>query len=661
MDYQRISEQSDGISLGDSVKVGDILDERYELKELVGRGGCGLVFRATDINLQRDVAVKVLSGEGLNEKDTLLKFEQEGQILRRLHAQNTVFFYDYGETKHHLPYIAMEFVAGTQLKDALKQEGKLSPKRTVSILVQIFSALAEAHGYGFVHRDLKPGNIMLCQRPGFPDDFVKVLDFGIAKIMSEDESIDLNKGDMAGTPKYMPPEQFKNEPLTPKADLYSMGCIAYEMLTGIAPFDGETLHVTVAKQLFMTPKSLDESLDIYPNLEAVVFKLLEKDPNNRFESAQKVIDMLEHWNEPVLVPELMNCRTKGDDNPESSFSDNDQAVASLNLKLIPQGCPTVPLIETPAAILKPSAPGAKPTTTPHAPASVAHDDKKNTSKLVVLIAVSFVIAATVIILVFSLAQKKHPTSAAKDNVELAEASANAPSPKHHHVNYMLIDTAVPFMVSSYFDAFAFGLQDVETLKTLNDEDDAASDPEEDKPQDAIPDAETPKTDTEAAGENPEETPIEDEIEASAKELDDEDVENQLEFVFDEEDGAAPETEEAPKAETRKHKHRHTSSKDKKPKQERKPKEVEKDAKAAPAAQTPKAFELFSFTLHYSPQNAKVGFVNAFGQCNKGTCKVRTNSETSPARIVVGAKGYKNKSIILTKKITETTIELERDY
>ncbi len=660
MDYQRISEQSEGISLGDSVKVGDILDDRYELKELVGRGGCGLVFRATDINLQRDVAVKVLSGEGLNEKDTLHKFEQEGQILRRLHAQNTVFFYDYGETKHHLPYIAMEFVAGTQLKDALKQEGKLSPKRTVSILVQIFSALAEAHGYGFVHRDLKPGNIMLCQRPGFPDDFVKVLDFGIAKIMSEDESIDLNKGDMAGTPKYMPPEQFKNEPLTPKADLYSMGCIAYEMLTGVAPFDGETLHVTVAKQLFMTPKSLDESLDIYPNLEAVVFKLLEKDPDNRFESAQTVIDMLEHWNEPSLVPELKNCRTKGDDNPESSFSDNDQAVASLNLKLIPPSCPTVPLIETPSGLLKTSPQITKPAATSQSTTSRPHDTHKNTSKLVVIIAVSFVIAATIITLIFSLALKKHPTSATKDNIEAAETSANAPSSKHRHIDYILIDTAVPFMVSSYFDAFAYGLQDVETLKTLNaTEDDLDLEREEIKPQDSIQAA--ANSESEAAADEQAETTSETQEETSTAPLDDKDIEDQLEFVFDEDDSEPLETEDAPKTETPRHKHRHTSNKDKKAKTARAAKEDEKDEKSAPVAQTPKAFELFSFTLHYSPQNAKVGFVNAFGQCNKGTCKVRTNSETSPARIVVGAKGYKNKSIILTKKITETTIELERDY
>lgn len=295
----------------ESVDVGDILDERYELVEVVGRGGCGVVFRATDLNLLRDVAVKVLSWEGGGHPEMLERFEREGQILRRLHAPNTVFFYDSGYTPQHLPYIVMEFVAGRQLKERIESEGRLEPGEAVAILTQVFQALVEAHEYGFIHRDLKPGNIMLCERPGFPGAFVKVLDFGIAKIASEEDSC--GSVEMAGTPKYMAPEQFKNEAVTAQADLYSMGCIAYEMLTGVAPIDGDTLHVTVAKHLFMVPRSMDASLDVYPNLEAVVFKLLEKDPAARFSSAQAVLDALEHWREPELIESLRGCRTHGED------------------------------------------------------------------------------------------------------------------------------------------------------------------------------------------------------------------------------------------------------------------------------------------------------------------------------------------------------------
>ena len=146
---------------------------------------------------------------------------------------------------------------------------------------------------------------------GFPDDFVKVLDFGIAKIFDDDDSEpdpseneDLIDEDIAGTPKYMAPELFKNKPFTPQSDLYSLGCIAYEMLTGIAPFEGDTLHVTVANHLFSDPPAMGEEFDAYPNLVAAVFKLLAKKAEDRFESAQAVMDVLEHWNEPDVVSSL---------------------------------------------------------------------------------------------------------------------------------------------------------------------------------------------------------------------------------------------------------------------------------------------------------------------------------------------------------------------
>lgn len=314
-----VSKQGSAALAGDAVKVGDVLHERYELTEIVGRGGCGIVFRALDLNLQRDVAVKVLSGEGECTPEAFERFEREGQILRRLRAPNTVFFYDSGQTPQHMPFIVMEFVTGEQLKSVIERAGKLEPGRVVSILTQVFEALSEAHEYGFIHRDLKPGNIMLCSRPGYPGDFVKVLDFGIAKIKSDDERKDL-RGEMVGTPKYMAPEQFKNEPVTAAADLYSMGCIAYEMLTGVAPFDGDTLHVTVAKHLFMVPPSLDGALDVFPNLEAIVFKLLEKQPSARFASAQDVINALEHWADAALIPELAGARTTGDDSVDGAFA-----------------------------------------------------------------------------------------------------------------------------------------------------------------------------------------------------------------------------------------------------------------------------------------------------------------------------------------------------
>ena len=129
---------------GDIVNVGETLDDRYQLVEIIGRGGCGIVFRAVDLNLQRDVAVKVLSAEGISQDNTFGRFEQESQILRRLHSPNTVYFYDYGMTPQHVPYIVMEYVVGMQLKTILETETKLPPKRVVAILMQVLSSLNEA-------------------------------------------------------------------------------------------------------------------------------------------------------------------------------------------------------------------------------------------------------------------------------------------------------------------------------------------------------------------------------------------------------------------------------------------------------------------------------------------------------------------------------------
>ncbi len=351
---EQLASQMAGLSSGsDVVNVGDVLDERYQLVEIIGRGGCGVVFRALDQNLQRDVAVKVLSAEGLSQDNTFSRFEQESQILRRLHSPNTVYFYDYGMTPQQVPYIVMEYVVGKQLKSILETENSLPPKRAVAILVQVLSSLNEAHGYGFVHRDLKPSNIMLCQRMGFPDDFVKVLDFGIAKIFDSNEpsssGSDANEEqideDVVGTPNYMAPELFKNQPFTPQSDLYSLGCIAYEMLTGIAPFDAETLHATVAKHLFSDPPPMGEAFDPYPNLVATVYKLLAKKASERFESAQLVMEALEHWNDPDLIPALADMalvddieeQTETTQRPDAGFFDPNLSPENAQLQEINAG------------------------------------------------------------------------------------------------------------------------------------------------------------------------------------------------------------------------------------------------------------------------------------------------------------------------------------
>ena len=589
-------DKSETLNLVDPFVVGDVIDERYRLTECIGRGGSGVVFRATDLNLERDVAIKILSREAVRNRDMLRKFEQESQILRRLHAQNTVFFYDCGQTEQKLPYIVMEFVRGQQLKDLLAEEGHLTPKRTAAILIQVLTALSEAHQYGFIHRDLKPGNIMLCKRPGFPDDFVKVLDFGIAKFVLDDSS---SAGDMAGTPKYMPPEQFRNESITLAADLYSVGCIAYEMLTGIAPFDGETFHVTVSKHLFMTPRSFPEEIEKYPNLVATVFKLLEKKPSDRFLTAQKAIDALEHWSDPELIPELEGCRLKGDDEQSGSFFGIDSS-GSASLSAIEDlaEARTMPTLAT----VRPDK--NKNENNPIKAIGKRIPEKRKKLIPIILLSLLFV-AGGIIGIVTVVSSPMNGGMAAQSAPESTEESAAVPVELSPYSEW--VGRASKLSLNTTLDALAFGLPS-----------------ENDNSDQEIPSA--PADDV---------LVVDSMADGLVEAMGDGGAEGGFES-FDESDESKLDENDNPK----KRKHRHRNK--------------EKNAE-------PEKLPLFTLTLRYSPQTAHVSFLHSEGTCQPGVCTVRTTSETIPARIVVSATGYNTKSILLTRQFNNVTIDLTRDY
>ena len=631
----QLHDKTETLNLVDPVMVGDVIDERYRLTEIIGRGGAGIVFRATDLNLDRDVAIKILSREAVRDHDTLRKFEQESQILRRLHAQNTVFFYDCGRTPQNLPYIVMELVRGQQLKDLLFQEGRLSPKRTVAILVQVLSALSEAHQFGFIHRDLKPGNIMLCTRPGFPDDFVKVLDFGIAKFVFDDSS---TTGDFAGTPKYMPPEVFRNEPVTLAADLYSVGCIAYEMLTGVAPFDGETFHVTVSKHLFMTPRSFPSDVEQYPNLVATVFKLLEKLPENRFMTAQKVIDVLEHWSEPELIPELAGCRLKGDDAQSGSFFDEDvSGTLQLDVPEDLADSKTVPFMPTMALNGQFSFQEEKPLKP--LPAKLTIKRAKWVIPLIAVGVAILVVAGAFAYVYFfqpdlwrywfvqeqSIHKKEFQSAPQAEN----PAPAVPLSPYHD-----LASSTSTISIQSSLDAVAFGLQPRDSLMHL----------------DSAPGGDSGKTDkaeqndTPRANENSDSGAIAGIGAPSAG--------NAL-------DGSATTAAAVPKPSDDKVKDdENAEESDGQHRRKHRHKKQTADV-PAPSASTDK-LEKFTLMMRYTPEFAQVSFVNSEGSCQPGVCKVRTTSDKAPARIVVSAKGYKSKSVLLTQKVASLRIDLTDD-
>lgn len=266
--------------------VGHVLDEKYRLDERLGIGGMGTVYRARHLLIDRPVAVKVLNQRFVEDEAARTRFRREARAAGRLQHPNAVTVTDFGQSPDGYVYIVMELLEGRTLRDVLAKEAPLDPARAVALMLQISAAVAAAHEAGIIHRDLKPANIFIVQRAEVPA-VVKVLDFGIAKLalesLDEDEPMTLTQiGAMIGTPRYMSPEQCDGAELTPAADVYSLGVILYEMLTGTVPFSGTSPLAIAMKHTSEIPRSPRDFVStIPPALEAVVLHTLEKLPHNR--------------------------------------------------------------------------------------------------------------------------------------------------------------------------------------------------------------------------------------------------------------------------------------------------------------------------------------------------------------------------------------------
>lgn len=241
--------------------VGDVLVERYELLQELGRGGFGVVFLATQRGLDEDVAVKLLLPHVLANPQLYQRFEREILVAKSLRHPNSVRILDVAKTDRGLPFYVMEFVDGDALDDVLKREGRLSPARTKSIGIQILKSLAEAHSKGVIHRDLKPGNVMLCDLVG-ESDFVKVLDFGIAKALGDvGKGQQTETGLVLGTPSYMSPEQAVSlRDIDGRSDLYTVGLILAECILGTQVVKGESPFVMLAQHGSRTPLAFPQEI-----------------------------------------------------------------------------------------------------------------------------------------------------------------------------------------------------------------------------------------------------------------------------------------------------------------------------------------------------------------------------------------------------------------
>jgi serine/threonine protein kinase len=272
------------------LETGQVLGDRYEIKTLLGQGGMGMVYRAFDRQLGETVALKTLRPElVVSDSTTLERFKQEIRLARRITHRNVVRTHDLGEVDG-MYFITMEYVAGTNLKDLIKQRGKLPIGVTLTIGKQLCRALEVAHEQNVIHRDVKPHNIAV-----EPSGFIKVMDFGIARLMERTGGEGLTQaGTAIGTPEYMAPEQLMGEAVDVRADLYATGAVLFECLTGRIVFPSQTLTALIAKHLEEKPpdpRTLNR--EVPGPLAEAVLRALAKKPAERWATAGELADALE--------------------------------------------------------------------------------------------------------------------------------------------------------------------------------------------------------------------------------------------------------------------------------------------------------------------------------------------------------------------------------
>ncbi|MCB9547375.1 MAG: serine/threonine protein kinase [Myxococcales bacterium] len=283
---------------------GDLVAGRYLLLSSLGEGGMALVFEALDQDFQRRVALKILRRAS---EVMVARFEREARAASGLHHPAVVKVFDFGSLANGRPYLALEMIEGEDLYEVLQREGKLAPDRCLQLLLPVVGALAEAHAAGIVHRDLKPSNLMVQKAPGQPET-TRLLDFGIAAMEEKGGGRITRTGEVFGTPEFMAPEQAMSHPVSPATDVWALGGVMYELMTGEAPFSGASPHAVLYQVVNTPPPPMPpwvpaEVIDL-------VMACLKKDPAERPADASELLERIE----ALLLParrELVSSRPAG--------------------------------------------------------------------------------------------------------------------------------------------------------------------------------------------------------------------------------------------------------------------------------------------------------------------------------------------------------------